>query len=99
MTITFGKFWNLLGESEENSKSLEIIRSGLNLRKKDCGNFWDDFINLCGNPEAMSELLEVPKEKVTKWSGNINKLIDQVKILDSNKNNQKNKILKTGDAQ
>lgn len=96
MENSFGKFYNILNESQQNSKSLNIVRSGLNMRKKDCGNFWDDFIYLCGNAEAMSELLDVPKEKITKWRYSINKVVDQVKDLDSNKKIKK-KVFKTGD--
>lgn len=94
MEVTFGKFWNLL-ESEENSKALDLIRSGNSIRNADCGNFWEDFANLCGNAEAMSELLDVPKEKVTAWSGHINKLREEARNKDSN--NKKDKIIKNGE--
>ena len=78
---------------KDNIKSLNLIRSGNNLRKNDCGNFWDDFANLCGNVEAMSELLDIPKEKVSGWSGHINKLREIVNTEDSNKTNKKNRII------
>jgi hypothetical protein len=97
MEVTFGKFWNLLESQDDSTKSLDIIRSGNNLKKPDCGNFWDDFINLCGNADAVSELLGVPKEKVTSWSGAINKLRQEVEIKDSDKSNKKHKIIKNGE--
>jgi hypothetical protein len=95
MEVTFGKFWNLL-ESDQNSKSLDLIRSGNNIRNSDCGNFWDDFASLCGNAESMAELLDVPKEKITGWSGHISKLREEVRNKDSNKN-KKDKIIKNGE--
>jgi hypothetical protein len=82
---------------KDNSKVTNLIRSGNNLRKKECGNFWDDFLNLFGNVEATAELLDIPKEKITKWFGIINKLRNEVRIIDSNSSKQKNKIIKTGD--
>lgn len=97
MEITFGKFWTLLESKEDNSKSLNLIRSGNNIKKNDCGNFWDDFSTLCGNIEAMAELLDVPKEKVSSWSGNISKLRQIAAQQDSDKSNKKNRIIKKGD--
>jgi hypothetical protein len=95
MNITFGKLWNLL-ESEQN-KLLDIIRTGNSLKKPDCGNFWDDFINLCGNADSVAALLDVPKEKVTSWSGTINKLRKEAEIKDSDKSHKKHKIIKNGE--
>jgi hypothetical protein len=97
MNVTFGKFWNLLETTEENSKSLDIIRSGNNLKSLDCGNFWDDFINLCGNAESMSELLDIPKEKITGWSGKISNLRKEVEEKDTSNINKKNRIIKNGE--
>lgn len=98
MNVTFGKFWNLLETTEENSKSLDIIRSGNNLRNKDCGNFWDDFINLCGNADAMSELLDVPKEKVTGWSQRVSSFRKEAQEKDSINTNKKHRIIKNGET-
>ena len=82
---------------KDNPKIMNLIRSGNNLRKKECGNFWDDFLNIIGNVDATAELLNVPKEKITKWFGIINKLRNQVKTIDANSDKQKNKIIKTGE--
>ena len=97
MGISFYKFINILNENqdeEQNSETLNLIRSGNNLRKNDCGNFWDDFINLCGNANAMSKVLDVPKEKITGWAEKINEIRQLVKNKDSN---TKNRVLKTGE--
>ncbi len=93
---TFQKFLEFK-ENKDNYKSLNLIRSGNNLRKNECGNFWDDFANLCGNSDAMSELLEIPKDKISGWTGKINKLRETVNTEDSNKTNKKNKIIKNGE--
>lgn len=91
--FTFQKF---IESKENNYKSLNLIRSGNNLRKKDCGNFWDDFANLCGNAEAMSELLEISKDKVSSWTGKINKLREIINKEDSNID-KKHKLIKNGE--
>lgn len=59
---------------DSNSQAMEAIRSGMNLRKEDCGDFWDDFITVCGNADALSKLLDVPKETITGWPGKIREL-------------------------
>jgi hypothetical protein len=96
MNITFYKFANILNENLEETDAdlLNIIRSGNNLRKNECGDFWDDFINLCGDSKSMSKLFDVPKEKITALGSRINELRQMVKDKDSNK---KNRVLKTGE--
>jgi hypothetical protein len=96
MKITFGEFYNLL-ENDNNSKALNVIRTGNNLRSADCGNFWDDFATICNNPEGLSELLGVPKEKITSWSEKISQLRKEVENQDSNKTNKKHRIIKNGE--
>lgn len=85
-----------LENKENNLKVLELIRKGEYLKKPKCGNFWDDFINLCSNLDAVSILFDVPKEKVSKWSQNINNLREYIKNED-NSRLSKNKVLKTGE--
>jgi len=90
MDISFGKFLDIINEKSEESKSLDLIRFGNSLRKAECGNFWDDFINICSRVEAVSELLDVQKEKITGWAEKINKLRLESKQKDSS---SKNKII------
>lgn len=96
MRITFGNFCDLL-ENNQNSKSLNVIRSGNNIRNSECGNFWDDFANLCNNAEGMAELLDIPREKVTGWAGRISELRKEVESEDSNKTNKKHRVIKNGE--
>lgn len=105
MVLTFAKLYDSLKAMEqshhllssgEDSRSMEAIRNGLNLRKKDCGSFWDDFISVCGNADALAELLEIPKEKITGWPGKIKENLDKIQKLD-NKSNEKDAVMSTGD--
>lgn len=82
---------------KDESKILNLIRAGNNLRKKECGNFWNDFLNIIGDASATAELLDVPKEKIIKWFGVINKYKNEVKILDQTSDKQKNRVIKTGE--
>jgi len=112
--ISFGHLWDIMevddsdNETEgqpplmtsgEDSQSMEAIRSGVHLRKEGCGDFWDDFITICGNADAMSELLEVPREKITGWSGKIRELLDKVEKKDGEQQHVSNKsnVISTGD--
>ncbi len=85
-----------LQSSGDETKSMEAIRAGLNLRSSDGQNFWDDFINVCGNSDALAELLEVPKEKVTKWTSKIKETLDKVKNSDSEEGKDKSNVISTG---
>lgn len=70
-------------DSGAESQAMEAIRSGMHLRKKEeCGDFWDDFITVCGNADALSELLNVPRETITGWPGKIRELKEKVDISD-----------------
>lgn len=69
-------------DSGEESKGMNAIRSGMTIRKPECGDFWEDFISISGNADAMADLLEVQREKVTSWASKIRELIDKVKQAD-----------------
>ena len=66
-------------DSGMESESMDIVRNGINLSD----GFWENFINLCGDSQAMSELLEVPRAKVATWGKKINSLIDKIEKEDS----------------
>lgn len=88
---------------DPDTGAMNAIRTGINIRaKKDCGDFWDDFIKVCGNADAMSELLDVPREKVTGWAGRIQELLDKVGKSDEESASSRKKsaeMLSTGDPE
>lgn len=86
--------------SGEESKAMEAIRSGMHLRKEECGDFWEDFITICGNSDALSELLNVPRETITGWPGKIRELKEKVDVLDKEgeANSKRADILPTGET-
>jgi hypothetical protein len=92
--INFQKF---IEQREYSEKVMNLIRHGNHVKSPKCGNFWDDFSKICNNADALSELLDVSKEKVTSWSGYINKIRNQVEAEDSNKIDKKHKIIKSGE--
>ncbi|MHA2427098.1 MAG: hypothetical protein ACXADB_03610 [Candidatus Hermodarchaeia archaeon] len=85
----------LLGSGEEG-QAMEAIRSGLNLRKEGCGSFWDDFNTVCGNADAMSALLDVPKEKITGWAQKVNDLVSEAEGKDSETTGKRQEQVPTG---
>lgn len=89
--LTFMEFGNSSDQEEE--KILELIRKGMNLQRSD--DFWDDLLSMCGNADAMSKLLDVPKEKITGLAGKINKI--KSKIDTSDDSSRKDRLLKTGE--
>jgi hypothetical protein len=84
-------------DSGEETQSMDVVRSGMSLRTPECGDFWDDFISLSGNSEALSELLEVPRDKVATWSAKIRATIERVKKADDQESSdEKSNSISTG---
>lgn len=86
--------------SGEESIAFRAIRNGMNLRKEDCGSFWDDFIQVCGDSEGMAELLEVPKEKITGWPTKIKEILGKVEQKDNHEDaDGKSELVQTGNTE
>jgi len=86
-----------LMDSGDDDESLAAIRNGMTLRKKeDCGDFWEDFMKVCGNAGALAALLGVRSEQVSQWSGKIRKALEKVKQSDSEDRSEKPEVIKTG---
>jgi hypothetical protein len=79
-------------DSGVESEAMDIVRSGMNISD----GFWDDFISLCGDSQAMSELLEVPRGKVATWGKKINSIIERIEKEDSN-DSERSDTITTGD--
>lgn len=79
-------------DSGVESEAMDLVRSGMNLSD----GFWEDFINLCGDSQAMSELLEVPRGKVATWGNKIKSLIEKIEKEDSN-DSERSDTIATGD--
>ena len=80
MGISFYKLSEAMQEATENTsdRAIDAVRSGMNIRP----DFWDDFIQLCGNAEGLSELLDIPKHKISAWTPKIVTALDKVKQTD-----------------
>lgn len=106
-----GSFWQLIQtmkkeEAEddaplldggEESKAMRVVRTGVGLRTKDCGNFWDDFISVCNDGEGLSELLDVPSEKIGSWASKVKDMLDKVDAADDQGTQGKSaKMVSTG---
>lgn len=83
--------------SGDNDKGLAAIRNGLTLRKKqECGNFWDDFIKVCGNADAFAALLGVRTEQVAQWTSKVKQGLKKVGDHDDNDKDDRPEMIKTG---
>jgi len=109
MTLSLGEICHLMeggsaliGDKDDNL-AVEAIKKGLDLRSntKEGQTFWDDFMRVTGNAEALGHLLGVDPTQVAKWRGKVNKYYRQVmadrKSEDLNKN-KRNKMVSTGDG-
>jgi hypothetical protein len=81
-------------DSGEESVAMRSIRTGMGFSD----DFWENFKSLCNDAEGLSELLEIPKEKITGWSSKIDDLIEQIKSKDgeSDHSEKKSEMIPTG---
>lgn len=92
-------FGDLMGSGEE-TRSMKIIRAGMHLREgEDELEFWNDFMQLCGDAEGMSELLGVKSAEVRRWTARIRENINRVKEINSTnpEGEDNSKLMATGD--
>lgn len=75
----------------EDTKSMEVIRSGLGLDK----NFWENFIKICNN-DGLSDLLNIKSHQIGEWVPRIRTALKRVEEADRGK--KKDKMIKTGDS-
>lgn len=103
MQVSFLRLWeNMqddpgpLDDSGLESKSMSVIRTGDQLRgKKECGNFWDDFIQLCNDAVGLADLLGARPHEVQLWAAKVREAQEKVKRADSQQDS-KNTMLPTG---
>lgn len=81
-------------DSRSEDKCIAAIRLGLNINP----NFWEDFLRMCNNPEMLSVLLDIPRERMSKWPQIIRSHLELTKKLDGDTDamSRKAKLLTTG---
>ena len=96
MTSSFQKLWEKVSQEDSETpenKSMDAIRNGIGIRD----GFWDDFLLLLNNAEALADLLQVPVEKIGTWYETIKNNIDMVQKADGKSiPKERKKLLKTG---
>ena len=95
--MSFRKLWESIEDTRMDQpiddKAMSAIRTGIGIRD----TFWDDFLQLVNNADGLSDLLDVPEEKIIAWRHHITKNLNKVQDSDKSQDVQrKNKILKTG---
>lgn len=90
---SFASLWDKVGSKRlvenDDSKAVLAIKHGQNIRD----DFWDDFIRLTNNPEALSELLGVSSQDIALWPIKIKEQLDK---LENDVEDVKTKVLDTG---
>ena len=83
---------SLFGDNKD-TQAKAVIRSGINLRP----DFWDDFMSITNDAEGVSQLLDVPKEKVANWASLIKDAVEDVEATDNEEKGGRSEILGTGE--
>lgn len=93
--MSFQKLWEIMENNKIHCENNELksIRNGIGIKKE----FWNDFLLLLNDTESVSDLLDVPLEKVSTWRDKINKAINKVEEEDKTLvAKERKKMLKTG---
>lgn len=90
---------DLMGSGEE-TRAMKVVRAGMNLREsEDDMEFWNDFMQLCGDAEGMAELLGVKPAEVRRWTAKVRENISKVQEVNSTnpEGEDNSKVMPTGD--
>lgn len=71
------------GALDQETKALAAIRAGVNLRNPNHGDFWNDFMRICNQPDTLAALLNIPKDKITQWPSAIRRHLELANKLDA----------------
>lgn len=105
--LSFEELWSKMGafqeqspllDSGEETKAMQAVRVGLGFENK---NFWDDFIKLIQNQDAVGELLGVRPQDISRWGLRIKETLNKIKHHDEQPENierRKNEMLPTGNS-
>jgi len=72
-----------------HNKSITAIEKGMELDE----NFWNNFIQLLNAPENLSQLLDVPVNKISTWHQKIQDAMKETENINKNQPVGKNKKL------
>jgi len=92
---SFKSFCQKIEENSDHHETgaVKAIRNGLGINK----SFWDDFMLLLNNAEAVADLLRLPPEKVGTWSELVKNSLKKVHEADNEiVPKDKKRLLKTG---
>jgi hypothetical protein len=78
---SFQRLWEKLDENHHASdtKAMAAIRTGLNISE----DFWDNFLLVLGNSDALAELFDVPRVKITGMHHRIREALNKVQQSDA----------------
>ena len=74
-----------------DSRATAAIRAGQNINP----HFWQDFMKVCNQADALAELLNVRKEIIASWPSRVQQKLQEVIHLDGNAST-KTTLMKTG---
>ena len=74
-----------------DEKAQNAIRTGLNLNP----DFWDNFIKITNNNEALGSLLNISSDKISEWGAKVKEALEEIK----RQNKPEKEIISTGEGE
>jgi hypothetical protein len=75
-----------------DEKSQNAIRTGLNMSP----DFWENFIKVTNNNEALGSLLNISPDKISEWGAKVKEALEEVKRQDKEPGKE---IISTGEGE
>jgi len=77
--VSFCTLWenmenNSISKNDISDKAISVVKTGLQVDE----NFWENFLRVMNNSSGLSELLDVPSEKITKWHSRIKDALKEI---------------------
>ena len=96
--VSFRLLWENMHADEKDAehidtKSMQAIRAGISINE----TFWDDFLQVCNNTDALADLLNIRPEQIASWGSRVKHNLELVNKADKKQNAEKTKVMDTGD--
>ena len=77
--VSFCTLWenmenNSISKNDISDKAISVVKTGLQVDEY----FWENFLRVMNNSSGLSELLDVPSEKIAKWHSRIKDALKEI---------------------
>ena len=77
--VSFCTLWenmenNSISQNDISDTAISVVKTGLQVDE----DFWENFLRIMNNSSGLSELLDVPSEKIAQWHSRIKDALKEI---------------------